>query len=258
MNKGLKYLIFTLSVIAFVAVMSLIYFGRKNSLSMATCTGVDVKIKDEFKFVNKSDVETYLAQYYGSYIGQRIDSVNLSKIETMLDRQSAVLKSEAWTTQDGLLHISITQREPVVRFQRDSSGFYIDDRGFIFPLQSNYSSLVPVIDGKIPISTGQGFKGEARSAEEREWISDILEMIRYMQHSKVWADNIVQMSVNDAGDLLLVPREGHEKFIFGSPKDAKAKFERIGEYYSYIKPSKEENYYNTVNVKYNGQIICRQ
>ena len=258
MKKGVKYLIFVFILLAFAAVMGLIYTCAVGNRGLATCTGVDVKIKDNFKFVNKSDVETYLSQYYGSYIGQRIDSVNLAKIEGMLDRQSAVLKREAWTTNDGLLHISITQREPVVRFQRGDDGFYVDDRGFIFPLQSNYSSLVPVVDGNIPISAGHGFKGEATSSKEREWIGQVLDLVRFMQHSKIWSDNIVQMSVDDNGDLLLVPREGKERFIFGTPEDAQAKFERISQYYSYIKPAKEENFYRTVNVKYDGQIICRQ
>jgi len=258
MKKGVKYLIFTFALLAFAAVMALIYRSASSKRYLETCSGVDVVIEDEFKFVNKSDVETYLNQYYGSYIGQRIDSVNLNKIETMLDRQSAVLKSQAWTTKDGMLHISITQREPVVRFQRGNDGFYIDDRGFIFPLQTNYTSLVPIIDGNIPLNIASGFKGEASSKKERQWIDDVLNMVSYMQKNKIWSDNIVQMNVDEDGNLVLIPRDGNERFIFGSPADAPEKFSRIQKYYSHIKPNKEENYYKTVNVKYNGQIICRQ
>ena len=56
----------------------------------------------------------------------------------------------------------------------------------------------------------------------------------------------------------MVPRTGKEKFIFGSPHDWQDKFARMERYYRYIAPAKEEGWYSTVNVKYPGQIICRQ
>lgn len=249
---------FAMSLALFCTVMAMVCSFVDSKRFLTSCSAVEVTIKDKFEFVNKADVENYLSRYYGSYIGQRLDSVELARIESMLDRQSAVLKSEAWTTRDGVLHISITQREPVVRFQNGSHGFYADDRGYIFPLQGNYTSLVPVIDGKLPISAGEGFKGELSNEKEKAWVSGVLDMVRYMQRSRSWSDNIVQMHVDSAGDLVLIPRKGRERFIFGSPHDFEAKFARMAKYYEFIKPSKEEGYYRSVNVKYNGQVICRE
>ena len=48
------------------------------------------------------------------------------------------------------------------------------------------------------------------------------------------------------------------KMDFGRPEDYKAKFSRMEDYYRYIYPAKQEMNYKTVNVKYDGQIICRK
>ncbi len=56
----------------------------------------------------------------------------------------------------------------------------------------------------------------------------------------------------------MIPREGNERFIFGSPFDAAAKFGRMADYYRYILPDKGEGYYRTVNVKFDKQIVCKK
>ena len=53
-----------------------------------------------------------------------------------------------------------------------------------------------------------------------------------------------------------VPREGAERFIFGTPTDIEAKFGRIRTYYESIAPSRETPY-KTVDVRFDSQIICR-
>ena len=54
------------------------------------------------------------------------------------------------------------------------------------------------------------------------------------------------------------PRQGKERFIFGLPSGFESKFDRMGRYYTTILPEKGAGYYSTVNVKYNGQIVCRK
>ena len=161
-------------------------------------------------------------------------------------------------TRDGLLNIVVTQRRPLVRFQRQDGGFYADKDGFIFPLQGNYTAYVPVIDGNIPVKSGSSYKGKARDRKEQEWIDSMIALVDYMSSSGVWAENIVQITVQDNGDLVMVPRKGKEKFLFGKPDNIQDKFSRMEKYYTGIVPAKGEGFYSTVNVKYNGQIICRK
>ena len=192
------------------------------------------------------------------YIGQLLDSVDLAKVERILDNKSAILKTEAYTTPDGMLNVKVFQREPVIRFQKGGNGFYADEKGFLFPLQSNYTSQVPIIDGNVPLTFESGYKGEPVSQKEKDWLGNIIALVNFMQESKNWSENISQISVRPDGDLVMVPRQGKELFIFGGPDNYEDKFSRMEKYYTTILPEKGEGYYSTVNLKYNGQIVCRK
>lgn len=258
MKKFVKYAIALAATALLAFLMILIWKGNSRDHSLRTCEGLSVEFGEEHNFVTRDDIKAYLDEEYGAYIGQRVDSVDLHKVEAILDRRSAVLKSEAWITPDNIMHVKISQREPVVRFQTATDGFYADEKGFLFPLQENFTSLVPIVDGNVPIQEKNGFKGQPDKPEERLWLSQVIEMVNYMEKSGIWADNISQITVDGKGDLVLIPREGSEKFIFGSPDQAQDKFRRIEEYYRSIAPLKEKGYYTSVNVKYARQVICRR
>lgn len=255
MKRPLKTILRTAGIALLLAAFVLLGLLSRRERRERTCEGVQVEFSDDFNFVTEDDIKGYIDRYAGNYLGRRLDSLDLNGIENMLDQQSAVLKSEVYSGGDGMMHVVVSQREPVLRFQSPESGFYIDDRGFIFPLQDNYTSLVPVIDGNIPIHVSPNYKGEARTEKEAAWIRGVQEMVEYMQGNAIWAENIVQIHVDENSDILMIPREGDETFIFGSPDDIPAKFSRMEKYYQYIQPGEKK--YTIVNVKYKGQIICK-
>lgn len=223
------------------------------------CKGLNVVIADSAKngFVKPADIRKYLDREYGGYIGMPLDSIDLVKVEKIIDGRSAVHKSQAYTTRDGMLNVSVTQRTPVVRFQKSDGGFYADAEGFLFPLQNSYSSRVQVIDGEIPLKANSGYKGELSDEKEKQWLKNVLEVVNFLESSKVWKDKIVQITVSNGGELTLVPRTGKERFHFGQPDNISEKFSRMEKYYTCILPEKGADRYTSVSVKYDGQIVCR-
>lgn len=221
-----------------------------------TLNRVEAVVADSLKFITPEDVKDWMDDY-GTYMGLRLDSVDLCRVETLIDRKSAVRKSQAWLTGDGTLHISVTQREPVVRFQTDGNGFYADAQGFIFPLQRHFTSRVPVIDGAVPLKVGRGFKGEPADEAGRRWLAEAVRLVRTLERSKTWNGFFSQISVLPGGDLVLVPREGRERFIIGPARGLEAKLGRIRSYYEAVVPAGAPDRYGTVNVKYDKQIICK-
>lgn len=244
---------------AVVALLAVLSAQSKRVRHETTCTGIMVEILDSARlgFVTPDDVKGILSREYGTFMGQRLDSVGLRKIETILDGRSAILKSQAYTTGDGILHVSITQREPIVKFQTSDGGYYADEAGYVFPLVQGYEANIPVVTGSIPMEIAHGYKGQPLSQKERTWLEGIINMMKYLQGDKKWNSAISKITVDEKGDLVLYPVKGKEKFIFGRPDEFKEKFRKLEDYYRYIVPSKEEGYYASVNVKYNGQIVCR-
>ena len=257
MKTRVRILVTAAVLAALAALCALIHAGTARERALHTCEGLRIEYADDYRFVSEQDIKDYLDKYYGAYIGQRLDSIKLHKVESILDVQSAILKSEAYTTEDGMLNIRLTQREPVIRFQKGSYGFYADCDGFLFPLQENYTTPVPVMDGAVPVNSAEGFKGAPETEAEREWLAGVISLVEYMGKTRIWAENIVQMHVEDNGDIVMIPRQGSERFIFGGPGGAKEKFDRMSDYYRYILPEKGEGYYKTVNVKYDKQIVCK-
>ena len=222
-----------------------------------TCNSIEAIVADSLqrKFISEADIRDWMADY-GTYLGLRLDSVDLRRVEAVIDGKSAVRKSEAWLTDDGVLHISVTQREPVVRFQSASGGFYADAEGFLFPLQLRHTARVPVVDGDLPLKPGKDFKGEPETEKEKQWVLSMLDLVRWLGERKEWNDLVGQITVRKDGNLVLIPREGAERFIFGTPTDIDAKFSRIRNYYESIAPGREDPY-RTVDVRFAGQIICK-
>lgn len=259
MKKAVKYLITALVGVLIFGTVLIAFRAGVKSREPIQCKGLNVVILDSLEndFVSRADVKKFLDKEYGQYIGIPIDSINLSRIEDIIDGRSAVMKSEAYVTKDGLLNIKVTQRKPIVRFQKEGSGFYADAEGFVFPLQSSYASYVQIVDGDIPINMKSGHKGKIENPKEKEWFDKVMNVVNFIEGSKIWKDRIVQIHVDNGGELILIPREGKERFNLGQPVNIKDKFDRMATYYTAIAANRDGQAYRSVTLKYDGQIVCR-
>ena len=259
MSKTVRHIINGVSGALLAACLVLAYMSGVSCRAPLKCTGLNVVIADSSmnRFVSKADVKKFLDKEYGEYVGMLLDSIDLAKVEKIIDGRSAVNKCEAYTTRDGMLNVKVTQRTPVVRFQKSDGGFYADAEGFLFPLQSSYASRVQVIDGDIPLKANSGYKGEITDEKERAWLGKVIDLVNYMENSRTWKDKIVQITVCDGGELIMVPREGTERFHFGQPDEIQEKFRKMEKYYTAVVPAKGEKEYSVVNLEYDGQIVCR-
>ena len=244
-----KHIVFVAILALLSAAFALLSGAARVSRSAKLCNALDVQIREEYEFVTPEDIKGFLDKKYGPYIGVRLDSLDLGRIEKMLEEKSVVMDSEAWTTSDGVLHVSVSQRVPAVRFQRGEKGFYMDRTGYVFPLHKSYTAEVPVIEGAVPGIEDGGYE---------EWSAGVLRLLEFISSSRTWKDRIEKISVEDGGDLVLKTVDGKERFIIGFPDAIPEKFGKMAKYYSHILPSKGEGYYKSVNLKYNKQIICRK
>lgn len=258
MNRAVKYSLIgcTLAIITVIVAAALGASSAKKKGII--CSGVNIIIADSLntRFVSKTDIKNYISKDYGTCTGKATAEIDLKGIEKILDGKSAVLKSEAYITGDKL-NIEITQRQPLIRFQGLNGGFYSDRECYLFPLKNNYTSHVIVVDGHLPLKISAGYKGRGSDPKEMKWIRDITDIVLFMEDSRVWAENIVQIHVEKNGDLVMIPRKGNERFIFGKPEDIEEKFRKMSYYYSSIVPAKGEDRYKTVNLKYDRQIVCK-
>lgn len=255
-RKGLGLVLVVLCAATWVVTTGMSVRERRGR----TCQGkgtLDVTIADslERQFVTRVDVAQWLEKEYRAYAGLPLDSVDLDHIEKLVCAHSVVRDAQAWLTDDGILHVELNQRQPVVRFDDGTNGYYADATGFVFPLQARGSVDVPVVDGCIPMKIPRGFKGTPADAAEKAWLDRMIGMVNTITGT-VWEHNILKITVNRKGDLVMTPRLGREQFIFGEPVRTQEKLRLMKAYYESVVPVHPE--YRTVDLRYRGQLVCRK
>jgi len=231
-----------------------LYAGRMPS---QLCRDVEVILLDsaQNRFVQEAEVIEIMESFIGPCIGKAVDEINLHLIEQLLDQRSAIKRSQASITRDGKLTIEITQRKPVLRIQTESGGFYVDETQYIFPLVTTFTSYVPIVSGHIPFTLNSDHRGMALE-DETNWMEKILRLGNYMSNDPFWSAQIEQIYVEESGDIILSPRIGKHKIIFGDLSDIDSKFDKLYTFYKNIIPTEGWNKYSAVNLKYKDQIIC--
>lgn len=244
MKRKVFLLIAALLTVSLGVGMSLLMHGSREKHREIACSGMELSFRDSLKFVSEDDIKRFLDRNYGVYIGQRLDSVKLHRIEELIESRSVVMNSEVWTSPDGILHIEISQRAPVLRLMNGEQGFYIDAEGDVFPLHKSYTADVPVLEGKV--------------SRDSLFLQSALELHNFLEDNPKCSVMVEKMSIDEKGELNIVTSRGEERFVLGQIEDLKGKFAKIDKYYAYIVPNAGEGKYRTVIVKYKNQIICRE
>ncbi len=227
--------------------------GRKKEV----CRNIKVVILDSAKnrFIDKDDIINVMEGYMGPLIGKNSSKISLSLIEELLNKKSVVKKVDASITLDGKMMVSITQRRPILRVETKNGGFYIDDSQYIFPLIENFTSYVPIVSGNIPLNLYEGYRGKA-TKENISWTEQIYNLAKYLDENPFWNAQIEQIYIQQNGDLLLCPRVGSQKIIFGDLQNIDEKLEKLQAFYQNVIPTEGWEKYSTINLKYKKQIVC--
>ena len=254
MKPFLKYLLASLVIVLTAALIAVTALQADRHRARTACRHVLIENRSTAgqRFIPDEDVLKEVERGFGTLYGVPLESLDLHAIEQIFDKKSAVKKSEVFVSYpDSSLHIRIEERIPRLRFQTASGGFYCDREGTLFPLQTHYTAWVPVVDGHLPIDCwwNVGPKG-------RRWLEDILSLTEYMSGESRWNQRCTQIHVERDGGIRLVFDNWEEIFLIGDCRGLDAKFRRIEQYLCSIKPVCGKQY-KSVNVRFDGQIICK-
>ncbi len=224
------------------------------------CNNVEVIIVDSLKnqFVEKGNILRLLERRGIKLIGRSFNEINLSKIESIINEYPPVKKAEVYKTANGSIVIDLKQRSPILRiFDRNNATFYIDESGYLMKTSGNYTSHVIIANGNIGVNfhvtsktNVKGFKGKQKI------FADLYFLSKYIANDKFWNAQIQQIYVNSSGDIELIPRVGSHVIVFGDYSDCETKFANLMSLYKNGLPAKGWNTYETINLKYKGQVIC--
>lgn len=110
---------------------------------------ITVTFKSEApRFLNDSLVNKLLIQNKGELPWKSKDSLVLIMLETLLEKNAYVDNAEVFHFQQGILGVSIQEKNALVRVQT-SDPYYLDKSGDLFPISKNYTPKVPLFMGTL-------------------------------------------------------------------------------------------------------------
>lgn len=229
---------------------------RKNLV----CKDVVVSIKNESRYglLDKKEIAALIIKKE-NVKGKPIKEVNLKNIENFLNRNRSIKVADTYITEDGILHVQITHRIPVIRIcDQKYRNFYLDAEGNIIPLSKHFSPLVIFANGniKIPFDLQKNTNIYVNDNIKNYSVHQLLELAKFINGNSFWKSQIVQMYVNDKSEIELVPRIGAHIILFGDIKNYEEKFENLKLLYTDVFNKVGWNEYVLINLKYKDQIIC--
>ncbi|SMC87782.1 cell division protein FtsQ/DivIB [Moheibacter sediminis] len=204
----------------------------------------DIKIKIDHEsgtyFVNDSLVRILIDGNKLKVSQIPLGNLNISEVEQTLNKSSFIKKSEVFQNIDGEMSVEITQETPVARVNTGEDEYYLTKELTKIPLSNLYSAEVMLVGGKI----------------EEEDFKGLNELLKFVMADKLLKKHIIAVKKQQPNSFILLVNKGDYIIEFGELKDFEKKFEKLKLFYNQYLGKVGMNYYKTINLKFNNQIVA--
>lgn len=244
------WLFFLLGIAAF-----LYYAVHRKMNSFAEGVEVEVKpLASGDKLISERDVRQALLRSFGNTLeGTELQHLEVDHMEHVLEEDPFVFNAETYLDQHNIFHVKVEQREPILRILDNNGGnYYLDKNGVKMPPSKNFAARVLVATGNIS-PYQQDF-----NTRKRTTLKDLFAVTQTILADEFLAGFIQQIHVSGNGDFVLVPLIGDQNIILGSARKLEDKLHRLKVFYQQGMPYAGWRTYESISVKYSGQVICKR
>lgn len=200
-------------------------------------------------FIDEKDVEQLLMKATkGNIRGEQIASFKLHELEVMLEHNTWIDNAELYFDNRDVLHITITEKEPVARvFTTAGNSFYIDSLGRKMPLSDKLSARVPVFTG---------FPDKKKlNASDSLLLNNIRVAANYIMNDPFWMSQVSQIDITADRDFEMIPVVGNHLVKLGNGENIDKKFHRLLLFYKQVLSKTGFDKYKVIDVQYKGQVV---
>lgn len=212
--------------------------AAKNS-----CKGIDILITQGYATdsVTRKGVLTEINNYPEKIVGVQIPSIDTRKLEGYLKTYPQFEDVVCSFSTDGRLKVKVTPMVPELRIFEDSASYYINKDGKRMASKAGFFVDVPVVSGVF----NDSFRPQ-----------DVLPVTRFIASDPLLKKLIGMVRVQDAENILLVPRIHGHLVNFGDTNRLAEKREALLAIYRKVLPYKGWEEYDTISVKFKGQVVA--
>lgn len=225
-------------------------------------TEVVVKVQggEGVHFIDEASVRRAILDPGIAVLGAPSAQVDLAGIEQRLSGIPCVASAQVYHDLNGALHVTVRQRQPVVRvLNADGTSFYIDREGWTMPLDADYSARVPVATGWLqePGATNGVYNVHADDSLTAATRSDeIHRLALFLQKDPLWDALIDQIVVSADGEFELVPTVGNNRILIGDGSGLEQRFAKLRLFYAEGMPKADWRRYSRIDLRFNDQVVC--
>jgi cell division protein FtsQ len=232
-----------------------------NITGSIPCGGISITINDssDYHFVTKRDIAGLIFQNNTRIIGQTIRDISLSEIEGSISQLRELKETEVYTTIDGILHVSVDQRDPIMRVIAGGGDYFVDEDGIVIRRKGLYTPRLHIVGGNIRI-TGPMLNGVSvlDTSIKNSILKDLYVFVNYINNDNFWSAQIDQLYVDNDNEIDLIPRLGNNLIHLGTTENFEGKLRNLEAFYRKVLPEVGWNKYELINLEFKDQIVCRK
>lgn len=225
------------------------------------CQGISINIVDSsyYHFVTKGEIRNLVAENGGRILGRPLKEISIPEIEEKISDLRELKAAEVYTTVDGILHVYVDQREPVMRVLAGGGDYFVDRDGVVIRRKGIYTPRLHIVGGNIRI-TSQMLNGVSvlDTSIKNSILKDIYQLVGYLNTDSFWSAQIDQIYVDNNDEIDLIPRLGNNLIHLGTIDNYEGKLRNLEAFYRKVLPEAGWNKYELINLEYKDQIVCRK
>ena len=214
------------------------------------CKDYTISIKGAQKnlFVDQKDILKVLKETAkGDIKGQKKSTLNLQQMEQVLEKSVWVRDAELYFDNQEVLHVAVTEREPLARiFTVTGKSYYIDEEEKKMPLTDRLSAKVPVFTG---------FPEKVLSKRDSSLLHDVKNAATFIFNDPFWMSQVAQIDITAERNFEMIPVIGNHTVLLGNGENIDRKFHRLFIFYKDVLSKTGFDKYKAINVQYAGQVV---
>lgn len=253
-----------LKILLIVPVLYLIIIPvfLSDSANSKPCGGVIIDISDssDYHFVTKRQLLNLAYGNSSRIAGKPVKEVSVAAIEKRISVLRELKKAEVYLSFDGMVHVYVEQRDPVMRvIPGDGGDFLIDEDGVVVRRRNLYNPRLHIVEGNVNISSAM-LNGISvlDTSIKHSILKDIYHLVNYINDDKFLSAQIDQIYVDGNDEIDLIPRTSNHTIHLGTTDNYERKLRHLEDFYDKVLPEVGWNKYSVINLEFKDQIVCKR
>lgn len=226
-------------------VVALSFTSRQQAADHYKRVRIEIHDQGAVGFITPEDIDDELDNLSARIKKVAIGDLNTLDIERRVMEIDKIQDVNCVALNDGTLQIDVVPLVPEARIFDTNSGrnFYINRAGKRMMASYRFRLDVPVVVGH--------FEGDVKP-------TCVLPVLDYMKEKPTVGALMSSLKVHRNGDILFVPMIKGHVVNLGDTLHLDSKFRRLLTFYDQVMPVKGWEYYDTLSVKWRGQLVAHK